>query len=67
MARVPVIAYWDDDDWQAPDRLPLQLAALAQSGAAICVLAANAFLAVDGTQTWDYRYGDAIDPGPSRS
>ena len=59
MARAPVISNWDDDDWHAIDRLQQQLAALAQSGAAICGLSAIAFLADDGSGALDYGYGGA--------
>jgi hypothetical protein len=59
MAWAPVIAHWDDFDWQAPVRLERQLAALAESGAAICGLSAIAFHADDCSAAWDYRYGGA--------
>jgi glycosyltransferase involved in cell wall biosynthesis len=37
-ARGTWIATWDDDDWQAPERLAAQWAALAGSGRKACVL-----------------------------
>src|SRR6201996_3466374 len=36
LARGPVIAHWDDDDWAAPGRLSVQVAALTSSGADVC-------------------------------
>ncbi|MDV3456338.1 glycosyltransferase [Sphingomonas sp. HF-S4] len=57
LARGEVIVHWDDDDWHAPDRLARQLAALDASGADIVGLDQIAFLADDGAQAWDYRWG----------
>jgi glycosyltransferase involved in cell wall biosynthesis len=38
-----LVATWDDDDWSHPERLTRQLAALAASDAAACVLARCTF------------------------
>ena len=35
-ARGDIIAHWDDDDWQAPQRLRYQVEALLRAGAALC-------------------------------
>jgi|GEM_PF-7110281 hypothetical protein len=37
-ARAPFIAQWDDDDWYAPERLEVQLEAIAKSGRVGCLL-----------------------------
>lgn len=53
-AHGATIVHWDDDDWHAPHRLDLQLAALDQSGAPIAGLDRVAFLADDGSAAWDF-------------
>lgn len=57
LARGEIIVHWDDDDWHSPDRLERQVAALEMSDADIVGLAAVTFLADDGAQAWDYRWG----------
>ena len=53
-ARGETVVHWDDDDWHAPDRLALQLAALDGSHAPIAGLDRIAFLGEDGLAAWDY-------------
>ncbi|WP_176256703.1 glycosyltransferase family 9 protein [Derxia lacustris] len=56
-ARGELLAHWDDDDWQAPDRLRRQLAALdAEPRAELCGTSRVFFREVDGAGAWEYRY-----------
>jgi hypothetical protein len=57
LARGEIIAHWDDDDWYAPDRLARQLAAFEATGADIVGIDRVPFLADDGSEAWDYRWG----------
>jgi glycosyltransferase involved in cell wall biosynthesis len=36
LARGPLIAHWDDDDWVAPNRLSVQVNLLQETGADVC-------------------------------
>jgi len=38
LARGEIVVHWDDDDWQAPNRLSYQVAALRRHGAGMCGL-----------------------------
>ncbi len=50
-----LIAHWDDDDWQAPDRLSRQVAALRATGADVCGPAALLHYAPFRAEAWLYR------------
>src|SRR3954447_27071553 len=56
LARGEILLHWDDDDWQAPDRIARQLEAIEASGADLCGLAQVTFLSDDGESAWDYVY-----------
>ena len=56
LAQGEIIVHWDDDDWHAPDRLRLQVAALDATGADLCGLADIPFLAEDGSGAWTYHW-----------
>jgi glycosyltransferase involved in cell wall biosynthesis len=36
LSRGSIIAHWDDDDWQAPDRLSIQVGRMLRSGSDLC-------------------------------
>jgi glycosyltransferase involved in cell wall biosynthesis len=51
-----LIAHWDDDDWQAPDRLSRQIAALLHVGAAVCGVQRVLYYDLTTGRAWHYRY-----------
>jgi glycosyltransferase involved in cell wall biosynthesis len=56
LAEGELIAHWDDDDWQARDRLAVQTARLLSTGASVCGMSAIEFYAPDRKQAWHYRW-----------
>ncbi|MCC6444425.1 MAG: glycosyltransferase [Armatimonadetes bacterium] len=61
-ARGDLIAHWDDDDWIAPDRLSLQVAALNASGADACGLREMLHYRPSAGEAWLYRYPEGKRP-----
>ncbi len=57
-----VIAHWDDDDWQADDRLTLQVAALRETGADVCGVRRPFFCDPEARRAWQYVYPDGERP-----
>ncbi len=55
LAQGEFIAHWDDDDWQSPQRLSLQVEALIASGAEVCGARDLLYYALDAGQAWQYR------------
>src|SRR2546428_3649484 len=55
LSRGTLIAHWDDDDWQAPHRLSLQVRALADSGAQVCGSSEVLHYALMEGEAWLYR------------
>ena len=55
LAQGDLIAHWDDDDWQSPQRLSLQVEALTASGAEVCGARDLLYYALDAGQAWQYR------------
>src|SRR5260370_5100183 len=55
LSRGTLIAHWDDDDWQAPNRLSLQVRALLDSGAEVCGAAELLHYALMEGEGWLYR------------
>ena len=51
-----LIAHWDDDDWHAPHRLTVQIAALLRAGGDLCGLRQMLFHDAAGGETWHYSY-----------
>jgi glycosyltransferase involved in cell wall biosynthesis len=56
LARGDLVAHWSDDDWSGPDRLRRQVAALAESGAAICGARELLYYRVDEGDAHWYRH-----------
>ncbi len=55
LSRGTLIAHWDDDDWQAPHRLSLQVRALTDSGAEVCGSSEVLHYALMEGEAWLYR------------
>ena len=55
-ARGEIIVHWDDDDWSAPERVAVQIAALLDSGADICGLRDLLFYDPAANRGWRYQY-----------
>lgn len=55
-ARGDILVHWDDDDWQSPQRLQRQLAALEQPGVRLCGSGRVYFHELDGHRAWLYQY-----------
>jgi glycosyltransferase involved in cell wall biosynthesis len=58
LAAGPLIAHWDDDDWQAAHRLSTQVARLAAAGAEICGASSLLFWEPRGNRAWRYTWPD---------
>lgn len=56
-ARGDLLVHWDDDDLHAPDRLARQVAALRDTGAAVCGSGRVLFRETSTGRCWEYRYG----------
>ncbi len=68
LARGPVIAHWDDDDWASPDRLSVQVAALTGSGADVCGTASLLYYDPTSGGAWRFTWPPGLRPwaaGPS--
>lgn len=55
-ARAPVVALWADDDWQAPWRLSMQLAAMQAGRAEVCGMDRVWWHDLRTGETWRYSY-----------
>ncbi len=58
MARGPIIAHWDDDDWMAPQWLSSQVETLAGNQADVCGLDRVFFYDPGRRSAWRYVYDD---------
>ena len=68
LARGPVIVHWDDDDWAAPDRVRLQVAALTGGDADICGVGSLLYYDPSRAAAWRFTWPDGFRPwaaGPS--
>jgi glycosyltransferase involved in cell wall biosynthesis len=68
LARGPIIVHWDDDDWSAPQRVSVQVAALTEAGADICGVARLLYYDPGRSSVWRYSWPDGRRPwaaGPS--
>ena len=68
LARGPVIAHWDDDDWASPDRISVQVTALTGGGADVCGAASLLYYDPAGSCAWRFTWPDRLRPwaaGPS--
>lgn len=54
LSQGELIAHWYDDDWQAPDRLSRQVAALEQAQADLCGAADLLYYRLDAGEAWRY-------------
>ena len=54
LAAGELVAHWDDDDWQAPDRLQVQVAAL--GGADLCGASSLLFWDAASSRAWRYNW-----------
>jgi glycosyltransferase involved in cell wall biosynthesis len=59
LARGPLIAHWDDDDWMAPGWLASQVETLLREDADICGLDKVFFYAPETREGWRYVYDSA--------
>lgn len=62
MSQGSLIAHWDDDDWMAPHRLSLQVAALNAANAAACGVRELLHYRIDAGEAWLYRYPPEMRP-----
>ena len=58
LARGPVIVHWDDDDWASPQRVSVQVAALAEGGADICGVASLLYYDPARSSAWRFTWPD---------
>jgi glycosyltransferase involved in cell wall biosynthesis len=56
LARGEVIAHWDDDDWNAPNRLTYQVEALLREQAVVCGINRLLFYDAARRRAWLYTY-----------
>jgi glycosyltransferase involved in cell wall biosynthesis len=56
LATGSLIAHWDDDDWQAPNRLSVQVAGLLESRADVCGMSSLLFYDPAGSRAWRYSW-----------
>ena len=56
LATGDLIAHWDDDDWQAPDRLSLQASRLSGGDADLCGAGSLLFWDPQGNRAWRYTW-----------
>lgn len=56
LARGPIIAHWDDDDWIAPHRLRVQIKLLEQQHAELCGAYRQLYYDRDNDKAWLYQY-----------
>jgi glycosyltransferase involved in cell wall biosynthesis len=54
-SRGDLIAHWDDDDWMAPDRLSVQVAALLAADASVTGLRDVLYYRLQAGEAWLYR------------
>jgi GT2 family glycosyltransferase len=62
LARGSVIVHWDDDDWASPDRVSVQVAALAGGDADICGVASLLFYDPASSSAWQFTWPDGMRP-----
>ncbi|GGN58711.1 hypothetical protein GCM10010112_12730 [Actinoplanes lobatus] len=56
LATGEIIVHWDDDDWQAPDRVSRQVAALSRANADLCGTGDQLYYEPATDRAWRYRY-----------
>jgi glycosyltransferase involved in cell wall biosynthesis len=62
LARGPIIAHWDDDDWHAPYRLSSQVTLLLQRRADICGAGRLLYYRPSSAEAWLYVYPQSLRP-----
>ena len=62
LARGEIILHWDDDDWQAPQRVGVQARALRESGADVCGILRVPYFDIGTAEAWEYVYSDGTRP-----
>jgi len=68
LARGPIIAHWDDDDWASPERVSMQVAALTAGQADICGVASLLYYDPASSSAWRFTWPARLRPwaaGPS--
>lgn len=68
LARGPIIVHWDDDDWASPERVSIQVAALASGQADVCGVASLLYYDPASSSAWRFTWPDRLRPwaaGPS--
>lgn len=60
LARGEIIAHWDDDDWQASNRLRYQVDALEAGGGELCGANKTLYFAPDTGGAWLYCYPEQM-------
>lgn len=63
MSAGEYIAHWDDDDWQSPERIAVQVDALITSGAELCGMDKLLYFDVRDQTARKYVYPDAMKKG----
>jgi O-antigen biosynthesis protein len=62
LARGPIIAHWDDDDWAAPDRISVQVAALTGGDADVCGAASLLYYDPASSRAWQFTWPGTLRP-----
>jgi glycosyltransferase involved in cell wall biosynthesis len=62
LASGSVIAHWDDDDWQAPDRLSRQVRQLESGRADLCGMTSLLYYDPVGDRTWRFTWPPRLHP-----
>jgi len=63
VARGPLIAHWDDDDWYGPTRLADQVSVLQSNAADVCGIDAPLFYDLRTGKAYRYHYADGCPYG----
>lgn len=62
LARGSVIMHWDDDDWASPDRVSVQVAALAGGDADLCGAASILYYDPASSSAWRFTWPGGLRP-----
>ena len=62
LARGPIIAHWDDDDWASPDRISVQVAALTGGDADVCGAASLLYFDPASSCAWQFTWPGGFRP-----
>ncbi len=55
-SRGAIIAHWDDDDWQSPRRLTVQMDAMRDASVEVCGIDHLLFYQPETARAWEYTY-----------